>query len=100
MPEATSQIKASIEKLGFKITDIKYILNTHAHIDHTGGLAELKQASGAQMVAGEADKPLLEGGYYPGAKEVKRARFSAGEGRSHGARRRHGHAGQCDTDRA
>jgi metallo-beta-lactamase class B len=69
MPEATSQIKASIEKLGFKTTDIKYLVNTHAHIDHTGGLAEVKQASGAQMVAGEADKPLLEGGYYPGAKE-------------------------------
>ncbi|UPJ47049.1 subclass B3 metallo-beta-lactamase [Bradyrhizobium sp. 200] len=69
MPEATSQIKASIEKLGFKIADIKYLLNTHAHIDHTGGLAEMKQAGGAQMVAGEADKPLLEGGYYPGAKE-------------------------------
>src|SRR5204862_1321809 len=75
MPEATSQIKASIEKLGFKITDIKYLLNTHAHIDHTGGLAELKQASGAQMVAGEADKPLLEGGYYPGAREVKELDF-------------------------
>ena len=42
MPEATSQIKANIEKLGFKITDIKYLLNTHAHIDHTGGLAEMK----------------------------------------------------------
>ena len=69
MPEATSQIRASIEKLGFKVTDIKYLLNTHAHIDHTGGLAELKQASGAQLVAGEADKPLLEGGYYPGARE-------------------------------
>ena len=69
MPEATSQIKASIEKLGFKVTDIKYLVNTHAHIDHTGGLAEMKQASGAQMVAGEADKPLLEGGYYPGAQE-------------------------------
>ena len=75
MPEATSQIKASIEKLGFKITDIKYLLNTHAHIDHTGGFAELKQASGAQMVAGEADKPLLEGGYYPGAREVKELDF-------------------------
>jgi metallo-beta-lactamase class B len=75
MPESTSQIKASIEKLGFKMSDIKYILNTHAHIDHTGGLAELKQASGAQMVAGEADKPLLEGGYYPGAKEVKELDF-------------------------
>src|SRR6267142_1759053 len=69
MPEATSQIKASIEKLGFKVTDIKYLLNTHAHIDHTGGLAEMKAASGAQLVAGEADKPLLEGGYYPGARE-------------------------------
>jgi metallo-beta-lactamase class B len=69
MPEATSQIKASIEKLGFKVTDIKYLLNTHAHIDHTGGLAEMKAASGAQMIAGEADKPLLEGGYYPGAQD-------------------------------
>ncbi len=75
MPEATSQIKANIEKLGFKITDIKYLLNTHAHIDHTGGLAEMKQASGAQLVAGEADKPLLEGGYYPGAREVKELDF-------------------------
>ena len=69
MPEATSQIKASIEKIGFKVGDIKYLLNTHAHIDHTGGLAEMKAASGAQMIAGEADKPLLEGGYYPGAQE-------------------------------
>jgi metallo-beta-lactamase class B len=69
MPESTSQIKASIEKLGFKVSDIKYLLNTHAHIDHTGGLAEMKQASGAQLVAGEADKPLLEGGYYPGQRE-------------------------------
>ncbi|MFG3595099.1 subclass B3 metallo-beta-lactamase [Bradyrhizobium sp. RDI18] len=69
MPESTAQIKANIAKLGFKITDIKYLLNTHAHIDHTGGLAEMKQASGGQMVAGEADKPLLEGGYYPGAQE-------------------------------
>jgi metallo-beta-lactamase class B len=75
MPEATSQIRASIEKLGFRVTDIKYLLNTHAHIDHTGGLAEIKQASGAQMVAGEADKPLLEGGYYPGAREVKELDF-------------------------
>ena len=42
MPEATSQIKASIEKLGFKVSDIKYLVNTHAHIDHTGGFAEMK----------------------------------------------------------
>lgn len=75
MPELTSQIKASIEKLGFKITDIKYLVNTHAHIDHTGGLAEMKQASGGQLVAGEADKPLLEGGYYPGAESDAALKF-------------------------
>jgi metallo-beta-lactamase class B len=75
MPEATSQIKANIEKLGFKVADIKYLLNTHAHIDHTGGLAEMKQASGAQLVAGAADKPLLEGGYYPGAREETALNF-------------------------
>jgi len=75
MPESTSLITANIEKLGFKITDIKYLLNTHAHIDHTGGFAEIKKATGAQMVAGEADKPLLEGGYYPGAKEETLLQF-------------------------
>jgi metallo-beta-lactamase class B len=75
MPESTSLITASIEKLGFKITDIKYLVNTHAHIDHTGGLAEMKQASGGQLVAGEADKPLLEGGYYPGAQQDEALKF-------------------------
>jgi metallo-beta-lactamase class B len=75
MPESTAQIKANIEKLGFKITDIKYLVNTHAHIDHTGGLAEMKQASGGQLIAGEADKPLLEGGYYPGAESNAALKF-------------------------
>ena len=70
MPESTALITANIEKLGFKVTDIKFILNTHAHIDHTGGLAEIKRASGARMVSGEADKSLLEGGYYPGARKT------------------------------
>jgi metallo-beta-lactamase class B len=66
MPQSTGMIKDSIAKLGFKVADIKYILNTHAHIDHTGGFAEIKKETGAQLVAGERDKPLLEGGYYPG----------------------------------
>ncbi len=98
MPESTSLIKASIEKLGFEVADIKYLLNTHAHIDHTGGFAELKQASGAQMVSGEADKPLLEGGYYPGAQDDDGAEVSAGEGGSHRSRRRHRHIGQRHPD--
>jgi len=63
--EANPQIKANIAKLGFKLSDVKILINTHAHIDHTGGLAELKAETGAQMIAGEADKPLLETGTYP-----------------------------------
>ena len=66
MPESTGLIKDSIAKLGFKVSDIKYILNTHAHLDHTGGFAEMKKDTGAQLILGERDKPLVEGGYYPG----------------------------------
>jgi metallo-beta-lactamase class B len=77
MPESTGQIKASIAKLGFKVADIKYLLNMHAHLDHTGGFAELKRETGAQMVAGAADRPLLEGGYYPGEEKNADLAFPA-----------------------
>src|SRR5947209_18517682 len=75
MPEATGQIKTNIGKLGFKLSDIKMILNTHAHFDHTGGFAEIKHDTGAELVAGTADKPLLEGGYYPGQETVSELKF-------------------------
>lgn len=75
LPEATPLIKANIDKLGFKLSDIKVLLNTHAHLDHTGGLAELKQDTGAQMVASAPDKPLLEGGYYPGREDDTELKF-------------------------
>jgi metallo-beta-lactamase class B len=73
--EATPLIKANIEKLGFKVSDIKYLLNTHAHIDHTGGFAELKKETGAVMVSSAPDKPLLEGGYYPGSESETALKF-------------------------
>jgi metallo-beta-lactamase class B len=69
LPESTGMIKGNIAKLGFKLGDIKVILNSHAHFDHTGGLAEIRSETGAQLVAGERDKPLLEGGYYPGDEQ-------------------------------
>ncbi|CCD92941.1 putative Beta-lactamase [Bradyrhizobium sp. ORS 375] len=75
MPESTAQIEASIAKLGFKVADIKYVINTHAHIDHTGGLAQIKQETGAQMVAGAKDVPLLEGGFYPGREDQRYLNF-------------------------
>jgi len=69
MPEGGPLIEANIKKLGYKLTDIKYLINTHAHMDHTGGLALIKKDSGAQLISGEKDKPLLEGGYYPGQND-------------------------------
>jgi metallo-beta-lactamase class B len=54
-PETAPLIEASITALGFRLGDVKYLVNSHAHYDHCGGLAELKKRSGAKMVASEAD---------------------------------------------
>lgn len=60
--QSVPQILANVKTLGFNIRDVKYLLNSHAHFDHAGGLAGLKRASGAIMVASAADKPALEDG--------------------------------------
>jgi metallo-beta-lactamase class B len=60
--ETAPMIEANVQKLGFKLTDVKYLLSTHAHFDHVGGLAELKKATGAPLYAGAADVDLLARG--------------------------------------
>ncbi len=70
-PQAAAQIEANIAKLGFKIADIKIILNSHAHYDHSGGLAQLKTDTGAQLQAMDGDISALEGGFYLGSEDVK-----------------------------
>ncbi|PYQ50946.1 MAG: subclass B3 metallo-beta-lactamase [Acidobacteria bacterium] len=60
--ETAPMIRANIEKVGCRLTDVKILLNTHAHFDHAGGLAALKQQSGATLMASERDAPLLERG--------------------------------------
>ena len=62
LPATVPQIKAGVEALGFKMTDVKVLLATHAHWDHVAGLAELKRQTKARMVMSEADAPLLEDG--------------------------------------
>ncbi len=62
LPQSVPQIIANIAKLGYKIGDVKYLLNSHAHFDHAGGLAGLQRASQAIMVASAADQPILEAG--------------------------------------
>ena len=51
----------TVKGLGFGPADIKYILITHAHLDHTGGLRALRDASKATVMAGEADSDVIEG---------------------------------------
>lgn len=60
--ETAPQIKRNIAQLGFKLSDVKYLLNSHAHYDHAGGLAELKKSTGAKFVASEGDANLLRKG--------------------------------------
>ncbi len=60
--ETAPLIAKSITRLGFRLEDVKYILNSHAHYDHAGGLAELLEMTGATMVVSEADaEPLRTG---------------------------------------
>ncbi len=60
--ETAPLIQASIEKLGFKLEDVKILLNSHGHIDHAGGLARLKELTGARFMASERETPILERG--------------------------------------
>ncbi|WP_243136329.1 subclass B3 metallo-beta-lactamase [Janthinobacterium tructae] len=51
LPESAPKIIANISTLGFRIEDVKLILNSHGHIDHAGGLAELQRRSNALVAA-------------------------------------------------
>lgn len=62
VPGDAPLIEANIRSLGIHLRDIKWILNSHAHSDHAGGLAQLAHDTGAQVIASAADTPLLERG--------------------------------------
>jgi len=60
--EAAPLIAANVRKLGFKVEDIRIILNSHEHMDHAGGIAELQRLSGADVKATPAAAPVLRSG--------------------------------------
>src|SRR5439155_8319113 len=60
-------IQKSVEQLGFKFSDIKILLGSHAHGDHQEGDALVKQLTGAQVMAMAEDVPALES-MKPGGK--------------------------------
>ncbi len=75
LPQNAPMVEKSIEALGFHVKDIKILLNSHAHFDHSGGLAKLKADSGAALYASAGDKDALEKGDYPGWEEKTEFNF-------------------------
>jgi len=61
-------IQKSVEQLGFKFSDVKLLLGSHAHGDHQEGDALVKQLTGAQVIAMAEDVPALQN-MKPGGKE-------------------------------
>lgn len=62
LEESVPLIRASVEKLGFKFTDIKILLISHAHSDHCAGSAEIKKLTGARYLVMEGDAVAVENG--------------------------------------
>jgi len=62
LPQSVPLIEANIRKLGFRITDIKFILNSHVHYDHAGGIAALARDSGAVVAASPSSAAALRTG--------------------------------------
>ncbi len=68
--ETGKQIERNIASLGFQLTDVKMLINTHAHFDHAGGLAQLKaDIPGVKLWISRGDEPAMEQGHHIGDNE-------------------------------
>lgn len=85
LPQSATRIADNIRALGYRVQDVRWILNSHAHFDHAGGIAALARMSGAQVAASErgaealrlgaptADDPQAgygDGGHFPALAQV------------------------------
>lgn len=62
LPQSAAVIAANIKTLGFDLKDVKWLLSSHPHFDHVGGLAALQRLSGARVAASpQAREALLLG---------------------------------------
>lgn len=57
----SANILKEVRRLGYKPSDVAHIILTHHHADHVGSLAELKNATGAKVMAHPADAPYIDG---------------------------------------
>ncbi len=66
LPQSAPLIEANVRALGYRVEDIRFILNSHAHVDHAGGIAALQRHSGAEVVVSvEGAAALLAGAVPP-----------------------------------
>jgi metallo-beta-lactamase class B len=68
-------IERNIERLGFRLKDVRIILNSHAHRDHAGAIARLRRDTGAQFYASAGDRWALEHGEHDSDTDYPRGRF-------------------------
>jgi metallo-beta-lactamase class B len=62
LAELAPDIANNVKKLGFNLEDIKYLLTLHAHTDHVGGHAYMKEMTGATVMAMSDDAHVMESG--------------------------------------
>jgi metallo-beta-lactamase class B len=62
MPQQAGLILDNIKRLGLDASDVRYILHSHAHIDHAGPLAAVRKATGATLVSNAESAMLLQRG--------------------------------------
>ena len=60
--EAADLIAANIRRLGYRVEDIRFMLHSHEHPDHVGGIAKLQRLSGATLISSVPAKKVLESG--------------------------------------
>jgi glyoxylase-like metal-dependent hydrolase (beta-lactamase superfamily II) len=65
IPGRADRVERALGDIRRKIGDVRTILLTHQHVDHTGGVAELRRRSGARVVAHAADAPVIRGDVEP-----------------------------------
>ena len=62
LDESVPMIQQSVEKFGFRFSDIKILLISHAHFDHDAGAARIKKLTGAKYMVMDSDVPVVESG--------------------------------------
>lgn len=62
LAETVPLIQDNVNQLGFRLSDVRVLINSHAHFDHAGGLARLKKLTGASLMISEGDAKVISDG--------------------------------------